>query len=246
MAFVVDGVEYILPEGISGEFVLFLLNLDAPEVRPVGDMLAVAQCFKHNGIGCKLELIGVDKADINSCAFAFAAYFLNAHLLCLSAGFALNAGLKGLMKRAIQAANASMVQALVDAAPAAGMQTDSSAVRDLVNVIKKEEVTVNIDLFTRINVRLCLHYVPQLFHVNVFALWQAISLNGLSDACFPTADAANKLASFRARDLKAKIAVPFPFMDLQSFVPSWAEEVLRFACLRMHAVAHFCLLAAMP
>ena len=245
MAFVVDGVEYILPESISEEFVLFLLNLDAPEVRPVGDMFAVAQCFKHNGIGCKLELIGVDKADISSCAFAFAAYFLNAHSLCLSAGFALNAGLKGLMKRAIQAANASMVQALVNAAPATG-QTDSSAVRDLVNVIKKEEVTVNIDLFTRINVRLCLHYVPQLFHVNVFALWQAISLNGLSDACFPTADAANKLASSRARDLKAKIAVPFPFVDLQSFVPSWAEEVLRFACLRMHAVAHFCLLAAMP
>ena len=67
------------------------------------------------------------------------------------------------MKRAIQAANASMVQALVNAAPATG-QTDSSAVRDLVNVFKKEEVTVNIDVFTRINVRLCLHYVPHLFH----------------------------------------------------------------------------------
>ena len=73
MAFLVGGVEYIVPEGISGDFVLFLLNLDAPEVRPVGEIFAVAQCFKSNGIGCKRELIGVDKADVNSCAFALAS-----------------------------------------------------------------------------------------------------------------------------------------------------------------------------
>ena len=65
----------------------------------------------------------------------------------------LSAGAKGLIRRAISTANTSLVIAAGEAANSDVPRTDGNSVRDLVNVIKKEEVTVNIDLFTCINVR---------------------------------------------------------------------------------------------
>jgi hypothetical protein len=53
---------------------------------------------------------------------------------------------------------------------------------------------------------------------------QAMNLAMLPDACFPPAEATNKLASLRAKGVKAKVAAPFPLMDLAEFLPSWADD----------------------
>ena len=51
-----------------------------------------------------------------------------------------------------------------------------------------------------------------------------MTLGSLPESCFPPAEATNKLASLRAKALKAKVAAPFPVMDLADFLPSWAED----------------------
>ena len=52
-----------------------------------------------------------------------------------------------------------------------------------------------------------------------------ISLATLPESCFPESDATNRLASLRAKGIKARIAKPFPLVDVAEFLPSWAEEV---------------------
>lgn len=80
---------------------------------------------------------------------------LRASFFFCPGGLGLDAGAKGLVRRAINAANTSLVVAAGEAANSDAPRTEGNSVRDLVNVIKKEEVTVNIDLFTCINVRFC-------------------------------------------------------------------------------------------
>ncbi len=50
-------------------------------------------------------------------------------------------------------------------------------------------------------------------------------MEGLPAACLPSQEAANKLASLKAKALKAKVGVPFPFVELSEFLPNWAIEV---------------------
>ena len=146
-----------------------------------------------------------------------------------------------MIRRAIHAANTSLVAAASDAANFSNAQgSDGNSVRDLVNVIKKEEVTVTIDLFNCINVRFRCTVCHLYFLVPVFL--QGIKMEGLPDSCFPTAEAANKLATLRARDLKAKIVAPFPYIEMSLFVPSWADEVVRL--LLMLAFGRSCMLFA--
>ena len=61
-------------------------------------------------------------------------------------------------------------------------------------------------------------------------LLQAINLEGIDPMCLPgsaAADAAaSQLAKFK-RDFP-DVKKPFPFMDLASFVPTWAEAVIPF------------------
>lgn len=59
---------------------------------------------------------------------------------------------------------------------------------------------------------------------------QLSASESLPESCFPIAGAANKLATLRARDLKAKILAPFPHINKHLFVPSWADDVCALAC----------------
>jgi len=71
----------------------------------------------------------------------------------LAGGHNLDAGGKGLMRRAIAKANSAMVEA-VRSAPTP-QHGDANSVRALIDVIKKEEVTVCVDLHTKVNVCAC-------------------------------------------------------------------------------------------
>jgi hypothetical protein len=53
---------------------------------------------------------------------------------------------------------------------------------------------------------------------------QAMTLEYLPEACFPPGEATNKLASLRAKAIKARVAAPFPYMELVEFLPSWADD----------------------
>ena len=148
-----EGVDVEFPEGVSAEFISFLKTVDAPDVRPLELLCNVALAFINNGIGSKLEMVGVERGDICTSTLRVV---LHVHIAsCLFVwpdGFALSAGAKALVRRGICAANTSLVVAASGAASSDGPSTDGNSVRDLVNVIKKEEVTVTIDLFTCINV----------------------------------------------------------------------------------------------
>ena len=154
----VDVDVFVLPEGITQEFINFLKSVDAPEVRSMDLLCAVARAFLANGVGSKLEMVGVERADLTTSTLRLVLHVqkvLRASFLFGPGGLGLDAGAKGLVRRAINAANTSLVVAAGEAANSDAPRTEGNSVRDLVNVIKKEEVTVNIDLFTCINVRFC-------------------------------------------------------------------------------------------
>ena len=51
-----------------------------------------------------------------------------------------------------------------------------------------------------------------------------MNLERLPESCFPASDVVNKLASLRAKGLKAKVQAPFPLVDLAEFQPSWCLD----------------------
>ena len=57
------------------------------------------------------------------------------------------------------------------------------------------------------------------------ALLQDISLKELPNVCMPPTKAGNNLAEMKKKQIKTKVAKPFPFVDLVDFVPSWATKV---------------------
>ena len=50
-----------------------------------------------------------------------------------------------------------------------------------------------------------------------------MTLQGLPESCYPEAEPSNKLASSRAKALKAKVACPFPLVELSDFLPTAME-----------------------
>ena len=57
------------------------------------------------------------------------------------------------------------------------------------------------------------------------ALLQDISLKELPNVCMPPTKAGNNLAEMKKKQIKTKVAKPFPFVELADFVPSWALKV---------------------
>ena len=47
----------------------------------------------------------------------------------------------------------------------------------------------------------------------------------LPNSCLPLSDPTNKLASLKAKAIKAQVAKPFPKADVIDFLPPWAVEV---------------------
>ena len=97
------------------------------------------------------------------------------------------------------------------------------SMRALISVIKKEEITISVDLGEKIPVRRLPFFLLE-FGMFFNVLLQAMNLASLPEACFPPGEATNKLASLRAKAMKARVAAPFPFMDLAEFLPSWADD----------------------
>ena len=64
---------------------------------------------------------------------------------------------------------------------------------------------------------------------------QYISLADVPEPCIPEADPANKLATFKAKAVKDKIATPFPYMELSEFLPRW---VTTHVALSVRRCAH--------
>ena len=54
---------------------------------------------------------------------------------------------------------------------------------------------------------------------------QGITLTGLTEKCHPEQEPTNRLAALKAKQLKAGVARPFPWILLAWFLPSWAEDV---------------------
>lgn len=52
---------------------------------------------------------------------------------------------------------------------------------------------------------------------------QGMMLMGLPSLCYPEAEPANKLASSRAKAMKAKVKNPFPLVDMADFSPTQLE-----------------------
>ena len=51
-----------------------------------------------------------------------------------------------------------------------------------------------------------------------------MNLAYLPDTYYPSGEATNKLASLRAKAVKAKVLKPFPLMETAEFLPSWADD----------------------
>ena len=49
-------------------------------------------------------------------------------------------------------------------------------------------------------------------------------MGDVTPACFPAPEATNKLASLKLKAQKAKVAYPFPFVDLAEFLPTWSGD----------------------
>ena len=60
------GDEQVLPEGVTAEFLSFLASVDAPEERPIELLCSVALAFLANGVGSKLEMVGVERTDLDT------------------------------------------------------------------------------------------------------------------------------------------------------------------------------------
>ena len=122
-----------------------------------------------------------------------------------------------------------MVNAVQNAEPQPE-RTDASAVRALVDVIKKEEVAVVVNLHERIPV--WIYFIAHLHLLFCPCINKVINLEGLPESCYPEAEPSNKLASSKAKAIKNKVAKPFPLVDLADFLPS-AFEVNCYICMCM-------------
>lgn len=63
--------------------------------------------------------------------------------------------------------------------------------------------------------------------VDVPAKLQVMSLAALPSSCFPLSEPTDKLATLRARAVKARVQAPFPLMEVAEFLPAWAQDVRR-------------------
>ena len=130
------------------------------------------------------------------------------------------------MHRALDKANALLVTNLA-AAQAPRGSGEGDGVRALVEAVRREETTVILDVGSRVNVRVL--FACYVWQARAFLcyLCQAITLRGLSPICYPSADAANELATLKAKAVKAGVKKPFPYMELAEFVASWAALDVR-------------------
>ena len=119
-------------------------------------------------------------------------------------------------------------------------------VKDLFDIIKKEDAVVHVDLATRIPVSLSALASVAGGGIGMCAC-QAMTLATLPEALWPVQEAANKLASLRAKAVKARVLIPFPFIELvgvacraplriglvwhcicgkAEFLPSWSSDTV--------------------
>ena len=77
---------------------------------------------------------------------------------------------------------------------------------------RKEEVKVKVDMPAKL---------------------QLMSLAALPSSCFPVSEPTDKLATLKAKAVKARVQAPFPLMEVAEFLPAWAQDVcILFSSLR--------------
>ena len=130
---------------------------------------------------------------------------------------------KGLCALALQKAVKVLGEGIAEAPGGPAGSGDVGAIRALVDAVSKQQTAIKIELGPRIKVQPC---------SGVFAACprcivsrQAITLEKLPIACYPSPDPANKMAAIKAKQVKEGIRKPFPFMEMSEFLPSWANVV---------------------
>jgi hypothetical protein len=73
--------------------------------------------------------------------------------------------------------------------------------------------------------RVCARKEEVKVKVDVPAKLQVMSLAALPSSCFPLSEPTDKLATLRARAVKARVQAPFPLMEVAEFLPAWAQDV---------------------
>ena len=109
-------------------------------------------------------------------------------------------------------------------------RSDKSGVKDPFDLIKEGEVVVHVDLAAKIPASCFASGVAQMLCVADLCVCQAMTLATLPEALWPVQEVANKLASLRAKAVKAKVVVPFPLIDLVC-AACWAPLRTRAACM---------------
>ena len=116
-----------------------------------------------------------------------------------------------------------MAQAVAGAAgPSQPERTDAGAVRALVDVIKREEVAVVVNLAARIKVPFGILALT-CYASRSYGILQEMKMDGLPCWCYPEAEPSNKLASARAKDIKQRVEKPFPMVNVADFCPTSME-----------------------
>ena len=123
----------------------------------------------------------------------------------------------------------------------AGDQTEGNTLRALFSEIRKEETKPHIDLEKSLTVRLT--RLVMMLVIGCMHLWQEITLAALLSSLFPTSAATDKLALLKSRAQKAQGGQPFPLMDIEEFLPTWAKEVRALPRGRCARIAPVCLFA---
>ena len=127
-------------------------------------------------------------------------------------GQSLDAGMKAFMSKAILTANGKCFDGVVAthgavAAPSAAGDVNGQMLLEMRKMREEQEAKVEKKV-----------------HVNLELRVKDITLRGLPNECLPPSAATDDLATLKARAVKAGVVKPFPLMDLEKFLPSWAEE----------------------
>ena len=141
---------------VPADFLCFLDSIDAANALSSEQYVKIAECFMANDICSQVELIGVEWADLETGGpmLALGSLLFLLHVLASAGDYALSAGMRGFMRRAVKKSNERLVEACGNAAlvePRAAL-CEADGVRALINVIKKEEITVSVDIASKVQV----------------------------------------------------------------------------------------------
>ena len=244
----INMIEAIDADALGGPevFVAFLGKVDAKPRDP--DFLQkAAAAFAANEIYSEFDLMGTDAQELVLSTITFSALFYTwlqpfgvaRWTWPLSWRKRFHAqGRRSCMQKVLNSSvlacvlyqRALLVTRMAAVVGAASVQmavlppverTDRGAMKALIAEIRKEEITIHVDIEAKMAVSLLVHVSCD---AHSFSLCEDINLAGLSTICQPTSGPTDKLASLKAKAVKAKIPFPFPYIDVAEFCPGAMQE----------------------